>query len=393
LLGDTLRIIQVLTNLIDNAIKFTHIGSVELKVTLESLEVHQALVLFRIIDTGIGMNEKAIQRLFTAFSQADTSTTRVYGGSGLGLAISNNLVKLMEGQDIVVTSTPNQGSEFSFILPFAIGTESMITPESGHISNEALDPISNVRVLVAEDNPINQLVIESMLKRIGIRPVMTHNGLEAVNLLREYPDGFDIVLMDLQMPVMDGYEATRIIRNELELTRLPIIATTAHALVDERERCLVNGMNAHVSKPIDIEQLRKTILNVLEPLSPPNATSASDGDEEWLDTPSALANLDGDESLYQEMVSLFLLENAENISTLKNLMDQQDYVSAHRIAHTLKGLGGTLGLPRMKEAAFAVDLAYKQNEYERLPDLLADLEREFDCAIDGLKNKYVLPHQ
>ncbi|MGI9211920.1 MAG: ABC transporter substrate-binding protein [Methylococcaceae bacterium] len=393
LLGDTLRIRQVLTNLIDNAVKFTHIGSVELRVTVESLEVHQALVRFRIIDTGIGMNESAIQRLFTAFSQADASTTRNYGGSGLGLTISNNLVKLMGGHDIVVTSTPDQGSEFSFTLPFAIGTESMIDPEPDRTSNQTLDPISHVRVLVVEDNPINQLVIESMLKRIGIRPSMAHNGLEAVNLLRECPDGYDIVLMDLQMPVMDGYEATHIIRNELELTRLPIIATTAHAMLEERERCLINGMNGHVSKPIDLEQLRTTMMNLLDLATPPKATSSADSNKEWLDTPSALANLDGDDQLYQEMVTLFLRENAEDISRLKSLMEQKDYVSAHRITHTLKGLGGTLGLPRMKEAALAADLAYKQHAYDRLPELLVDLEREFDCAIKGLKTQHVVRHQ
>jgi CheY-like chemotaxis protein len=187
-------------------------------------------LLFTINDTGIGMNKETQAHLFTAFTQADASITRQFGGSGLGLAICANLVSLMHGSEISINSAPNQGSTFSFTLPFSIATE---VTHSSSIEDLPSVPLKNLNVLVAEDNSINQMVVDTMLKRMGITPVMVNNGQEAVDTLRKQPDRFEVVLMDLQMPVMDGFEATRIIREELGLTRLPIIATTAHAMVEE----------------------------------------------------------------------------------------------------------------------------------------------------------------
>ncbi len=404
LLGDTLRLRQVLTNLIDNAIKFTPTGSVELRVTAQSIAVHQARVCFCVVDTGIGMNEKGLKRLFKAFSQADTSTTRRYGGSGLGLVISANLVRLMGGGDIEVSSVPGQGSQFSFTLPFPMGTREMLESQTDTDEHQAMDPVSHIRVMVAEDNAINQLVIEAMLKRMGIRPVLVNNGLEAVNHLKANPDGYDIVLMDLQMPVMDGYEATRAIRNQLELTRLPIIATTAHAMTEERERCLTMGMNAHISKPIDMAHLRKTMLGLLELTQPgPESTTPAgfkpdqankaaathpEPGSEWVDEASAITNLDGDEALYQDMIRMFLNENVDELYQLKKLIQQQHQVDARRIVHTTKGLGGTLGLPRLREAAEVLDQAFKDEASDRIPALLNELEQVLDTTVLELRKRY-----
>ncbi len=401
LLGDTLRLRQVLTNLIDNAIKFTHEGAVELRVGVESADIHQVQIGFQVKDSGIGMNEAAIKRLFNAFAQADTSTTRQYGGSGLGLAISANLVKLMGGTDITVVSTPGHGSEFSFELPFVIGSEAMIDAETENVAVEVTDRVSHLRVMVAEDNPINQLVIDTMLKRMGITPTLVGNGLEAVDALRAHPDGYDIVLMDLQMPVMDGYEATRTIRTELELTRLPIIATTAHAMVEERERCLMNGMNAHISKPIDRDQLRKTMLGLLEqmepaisPDTPPPPPVATDADDEWLDAQSAIARLEGDTTLYQEMLQMFLNQNADDLSRLKQLIQTRNPADAHRVVHTLKGLSGTLGLSRLQQQASELDQALKNQAFETLPGLLIPLEQVFNQTLDRVRERLSRPpHQ
>jgi PAS domain S-box-containing protein len=395
LLGDTLRLRQVLTNLVDNAIKFTHKGSVTLQLRVEANEIHQVLVGFRIVDTGIGMNEQARGRLFKAFSQADASTTRQYGGSGLGLVISANLVKLMGGSDVEVSSVPGQSSQFSFSLPFPIGTREMLAPEADTTDDQATDPVSHIRVMVAEDNPINQLVIEAMLKRMGIRPVLVSNGLEAVDHLKAHPDAYDIVLMDIQMPVMDGYEATRIIRNELDLPRLPIIATTAHAMTDERERCLTLGMNAHVSKPIDMVHLRKTMVSLLElrqpdpdSVAPVNRVAESVVRCEWVDEAMALANLDGDTALYHDMVMIFLNENVNELYQLKDLIRQQDQTSARRIVHTAKGLGGTLGLPRLRETLQTLDQALKDESLARIPELLDDMERALEPTVLELGKHY-----
>jgi hypothetical protein len=240
-----------------------------------------------------------------------------------------------------------------------------------------------------------------MLKRMGITPTLVGNGREAVDALRAHPDGYDIVLMDLQMPVMDGYEATRAIRTELELTRLPIIATTAHAMVEERERCLVSGMNAHISKPIDRDQLRKTMLGLLERVEPdtgpdmsPPPPVATDADDEWLDAQSAIARLEGDTTLYQEMMQMFLNQNADDLSRLKQLIQIQNHTDAHRVVHTLKGLSGTLGLSRLQQQAFALDQAFKNQTIEAIPGLLIPLEQVFNQTLDRVRERLSrTPHQ
>jgi len=277
----------------------------------------------------------------------------------------------------------------------------MIDAETENVAVEVTDRVSHLRVMVAEDNPINQLVIDTMLKRMGITPTLVGNGREAVDALRAHPDGYDIVLMDLQMPVMDGYEATRAIRTELELTRLPIIATTAHAMVEERERCLMNGMNAHISKPIDRDQLRKTMLGLLEqmepaisPDTPPPPPVATDADDEWLDAQSAIARLEGDTTLYQEMMQMFLNQNADDLSRLKQLIQTRNPADAHRVVHTLKGLSGTLGLSRLQQQASALDQALKNQTIEAIPGLLIPLEQVFNQTLDRVRERLSrTPHQ
>jgi CheY-like chemotaxis protein len=207
--------------------------------------------------------------------------------------------------------------------------------------------------------------------------------------------------MDLQMPVMDGYEATRAIRTELELTRLPIIATTAHAMVEERERCLMNGMNAHISKPIDRDQLRKTMLGLLEqmesaisPDTPPPPPVATDADDEWLDAQSAIARLEGDTTLYQEMMQMFLNQNADDLSRLKQLIQTRNPADAHRVVHTLKGLSGTLGLSRLQQQASELDQALKNQAFETIPGLLIPLEQVFNQTLDRVRERLSRPpHQ
>ena len=249
--GDPLRLHQILLNLLTNAIKFTHQGTVSLSVTRESDMIH-----FRVSDSGIGINEEEISRLFIPFEQADSSTTRKYGGSGLGLAICYNLAELMGGA-IHVESQPNIGSVFTLKLPLP-KTEPVLR-QKNEPSKANITQLAGLRILAAEDVEVNQIVLEQILKSKGAHVVIADNGQSVLDILKKKGvDAFDIVLMDVQMPVMDGYEATRQI--QMIAPNLPIIGLTAHALQEEREKCLASGMVEHVTKPINPEFLMAKIL-------------------------------------------------------------------------------------------------------------------------------------
>jgi PAS domain S-box-containing protein len=253
-LGDALRLGQVLTNLVSNAVKFTHQGQVVIGAELVSGDEHRYSISFSVRDTGIGIDPARVEHLAEPFYQGDSSMARKYGGTGLGLAITWRLVRMMGGE-IEVQSEPNRGSTFSCVLDLRRPTEADLQPPAaGEAGAEATTPdLSGLRVLVAEDVEINREIICAMLEGAGLRVAVVVNGSEAVQAVSEA--AFDVVLMDVRMPEMDGYEATRRIRADPRHADLPIIAVTAHALKGERERCLEAGMSDHVTKPIDLEHL------------------------------------------------------------------------------------------------------------------------------------------
>jgi PAS domain S-box-containing protein len=259
--GDPLRIQQVLLNLLSNAVKFTERGGVSIALLLEPAAAGGAPddLVFRVTDTGVGIAEEHLQLLFVAFQQADTSTTRRFGGTGLGLAISRRLAELMGGE-IRVRSTLGVGSAFELRLP-AVSPEALAdaTPEAPEPARAAGTALRGLRVLVAEDNEVNQLVLERALRLEGAEVVLVEDGRQAVaRVVDDGPDAFDLVLMDIQMPEMDGHEATRRI---LQIApRLPVIGQTAHAMQDERLECLASGMVDHIAKPIDFRRLVEVIL-------------------------------------------------------------------------------------------------------------------------------------
>ena len=261
-LGDALRTQQVLVNLLSNAIKFTETGGVDVWVGMEPGEAdEQTRMVYRVTDSGIGIEPEHLKHLFDAFQQADTSTTRRFGGTGLGLAISRRLSELMGGV-VRVSSRPGAGSVFELRLPFlpAPAGETERTPDAAW--GEAPRRLDGVRVLVAEDNEVNQLVLGRALEIEGAATTIVGDGRQAVHrVLADGRDAYDVVLMDIQMPEMDGYEATRRI---LELAPdLPVIGQTAHAMLDERRECLAAGMVDHIAKPIDFRLLADMIVRHL----------------------------------------------------------------------------------------------------------------------------------
>ncbi len=270
LVGDPVRLKQILLNLVNNAIKFTPTGRIEIAVTEHERQDDKSTLLFSVSDTGIGMTENQIKALFTAFTQADTSTTRKYGGTGLGLAICKRLVQMMGG-DIWCESAPGAGAKFSFTAQFPLTADAQ-TESPGQATTAAEQAsasdalLTGARILLTEDNEINQIIALELLKLKGCVVDVAENGRAALDLLAK--GSYDIILMDIQMPVMDGLSATREIRKNPLHKKLPIIAMTAHAMSGDRELSLEAGMNDHITKPIDPEALYSTMKKWLEPKRP-----------------------------------------------------------------------------------------------------------------------------
>lgn len=248
-IGDPVRLRQVFFNLLSNAIKFTQSGSVGIRLQpTDSLDVLKATVW----DAGIGIDEKGQKKLFTAFSQADTSTTRQFGGTGLGLAICARIVNLMQGR-IWVESKVNEGAQFNFTFYAPKGEiEEVIVQPDASIN------LSGLRVLLVEDNAVNRLLATKLLEKIKIVPMVANDGVEAVTMT--YENHYDIVLMDMQMPNMDGIMATQHIRAMTHIKQPVIIALTANALVEDQQRCLSAGMDGFISKPVNFKGLQEKML-------------------------------------------------------------------------------------------------------------------------------------
>ena len=258
--GDALRLRQILLNLGGNALKFSERGTVRLAVELLEQSDDRARLAFLVSDEGIGMSPDELARAFTPFSQADTSITRRFGGTGLGLSLCRRLIALMGGS-ISVQSEPGQGSVFRVELPFAICSQDCAQEQAEESSGDEAASLQGLRVLLAEDGDINREIMEVLLEDMGITCISAVNGQEAVEIWNQRSAEIDIVLMDVQMPVMDGYSATRAIRasNLPEAKTVPIIAMTAYAMRGDAERSMQEGMDAHLTKPVNLADLRRTL--------------------------------------------------------------------------------------------------------------------------------------
>lgn len=266
LVGDANRLRQILVNLIGNALKFTDSGYVALSAKVVAREKHGVRVRFKVADSGIGIPPEKQSHIFEAFNQADGSTTRLYGGTGLGLTISARLVRMMGGE-VSLQSTAGEGSCFSFELWFKEEPGAQVFAEEMVAGAGTVDPTGfgrTLKILVAEDNAVNQKLISRILDKMGHVVVLANNGNQALALFKEEP--FDVVLMDIQMPLMDGYQATAAIRAYEKISggHIPIVAATAHAMKGDKERCLEAGMDGYISKPFKREQIRETLAAMVE---------------------------------------------------------------------------------------------------------------------------------
>jgi PAS domain S-box-containing protein len=518
LVGDSLRLGQILSNLAGNAVKFTETGEVAIKVEKLSTSQNKIVLRFSVSDTGIGMSREQLSKLFSAFSQADLSTTRKYGGTGLGLAISKRLVELMEGQ-IEVESQPGKGSLFTFVLAFnflpdeapaitgleglkillmnsnesacrlmqtyfvSFGAQVVVVHESvvgiaaiqnAEESGEPFDIVafdtnmpelnkfevvkriklelplqklpriiyfaenkhaqiisgseninfidvvvhkpvtafglieaikandlirdyvpstalpgsstpglSGLHVLLVEDNQFNQLLAKILLTRAGIKVSIACNGIEAIREV--HLKRFDAVLMDIQMPEMDGTEATRKIREEFTQVDLPIIAMTANAMRGDRERYIASGMNDYISKPIHYEVLYDTLIRCTDR----NALSMkqnADSDpsaktKTFFDPDIAIARV-GSKEIFLSMLGKFIPSYELAVQSIGNALKTADWELAKRSAHTLKGAAATVGATSLSEYARQLEDAIAVNETGKYPGLLSNIEVELSRAIN-----------
>ena len=373
--GDVTRLRQVLVNLLGNALKFTEQGSVALILTLEAQHADHVLTRWAVKDTGIGIPSDVIPSLFTPFMQADASTTRRFGGTGLGLSIVQRLVVLMGGE-VGVDSVEDQGSTFWFTVPLALSGDRpdvVDMPERLMVRDEPnLCQLPDVRVLIVDDSDINLEVAQRLLSREGALPTLARNGAQALAILREQPQGFDVVLMDVQMPVMDGHEATRRLRTELGLHDLPVIALTAGALVSERQRAIDAGMNAFVSKPLDphlligtvrqhVERLRGAALAPVARHSQPAVAGETWPHLEGIDEVDVIERIGGDLNLFASMLARLFDEYrdvAEGQLTVPAGDDDRGAIAAR--VHKLRGSAGMLGAHEVQSQAEQLELALRQ---------------------------------
>ena len=393
--GDPLRLGQILLNLVNNAIKFTDKGSVEVSVELLNIEGEEIQLRFNVKDTGIGLTEGQRDKLFQSFSQADTSTTRKYGGTGLGLTISKKLTEMMKGV-IDVESVYGEGSTFYFTAKFAKGDSGNISVSEDQDRSAELTAIRGARILLAEDNEINQQVIVEILQKMDLSIIVSENGREAVEKISS---DIDLVLMDLQMPVMDGYEATDTIRNIEEFKDIPIIAMTADAMSGIQQKVLDSGMNDYLTKPINMPKLHEALIKWIKPgdripLKAPLSAESAEKDSEQenehipeikgLNIDEGLSHMGGNRKLFQKLLVKFKDDSENEISVLKDLLADQKIDEAVRYAHTLKGVSGNLGMNEINSISKEIEGSLKELgridpvRLEELSKLIANMKEGLD---------------
>ncbi|MEI7892955.1 MAG: ATP-binding protein, partial [Myxococcales bacterium] len=381
LAGDPTRLRQVLTNLVGNAIKFTSHGEVVLRVHCDNGDRTHQTLRCEVQDTGIGIAPETLETLFRPFAQADSSIARRFGGTGLGLTISKQLVELMGGR-LYVDSKLGVGSTFCF----EVRCPKVVHEYAIELTKDRRDhqgAFHGTRILLAEDDKTNQLVASFMLRHLGCHVQVASDGVEALTALAS--SDFDLVLMDVQMPELDGLAATRQLR-DLGGTngRIPVIALTAHAMQGFREQCMEAGMDDYLCKPIDRKALAQClerwllhapVRETLRPKAPEPLVAFNRAD--------LVARLGEDDELIQELLSAFAVQTRQQLDALAKALASMDRTAMARLAHTLKGASAMMSAPVMRHDASRLEAAAEHGDQEEATVVVAGLLRAFEDFQDA----------
>ena len=385
LVGDPIRLNQILINLMGNAVKFTENGKILLDVKLLDQKDNICKIRMRIKDSGIGIPENKLQSIFESFEQAENNKRR-YEGTGLGLTIVKQLVEL-QGGNISVTSRINEGSEFTVDMTFRLGKNQQ--KQDIILHNEQIEALnfSNVSVLIVEDNKVNQLLLKNMLKKFGFDKLETaENGRIALNKLRE--NNFDLVLMDIQMPEMDGYEITHEIRTRLrkEMRNIPVIAITADASDKEKAKAKEAGLDDYIVKPYTPEELYFTIIKYVKPLDSNikeprknNTTAISNYKEAGMNLDFLEKFTGGDQELTIQLMEIFLKQVPEAVQKLSHSIASHDWTETHAVSHKIKSSIAIFELNELKKLITNIE------EYSRDKVNLEKIPNAFSAFREGTR--------
>lgn len=381
LVGDPHRLKQILNNLIGNALKFTQSGEVRLKVSLSSTTGDQARIQFRVSDTGIGIPTDKLDSIFESFKQVGSDISRRYGGTGLGLTITKQLVELQQGS-IQVSSVPGKGTSFLVTIPFGY-RDTALPGERLEFRQNIRHDLNGLNILVAEDNAINQKVVFYTLQKVGARPVIVNNGKEAVEALKG-ENSFDLVLMDIQMPELDGYSASRKIREDLGL-KIPIIAMTATALKGEKEKCLQAGMNGYISKPFAPADLFEQITRLLQSRQTETPKPMESKPVAASYDLSYLVELEDDEYLL-EVLNLFLDSTPPVLSEIRQSIGTGDWEQVYHLNHRLKSSLGMFQMQAILDLVTQMEQnAKNRTELDRMDSLISQALEAYQHTLPSLE--------
>ena len=387
LVGDPVRLHQIILNLVSNAVKFTNKGKITVSVKLITEDEEKVSVEFAVTDTGIGITESKLSKIFDNFQQASSDTARLYGGTGLGLAIVKQLVE-PQGGTIHVKSVVGEGSSFSFILSF------LKTNADAEAENELVEldtEIKNISVLVAEDIPLNQLLMKTLLDDFGFERDIAANGKIAVEKLQQR--SYDIILMDLQMPEMNGFETTEYIRNIMHL-KIPIIALTADVTTVDLAKCKAVGMNDYIAKPVDERLLYSKIVGLVKkplPVELIDDKSQESKKTKFIDLDYLLHRTKSNPKLMTEMIQAYLEQTPPLIIAMKQSMLDKDWRSLYAAVHKMIPSFSIMGISSIFEnmAKKVQEFASTQQQSDGIPDLIQQIENVCNQVINELQEELI----
>ncbi len=396
LIGDPTRLNQILTNLLSNAIKFTTQGEIKIRVDIAKQDAQTIELKFSVIDCGIGIPEEKLPTIFEAFTQASSATTRKFGGTGLGLAIVKELVEL-QGGSITVNSKLNKGSVFSFTLLFKKGT-GQIKRRKPDITNELskVMPDEGLKVLLVEDNELNAVLAEKVLSDWTWKVELAENGFTALEKVKQ--NGFDVVLMDIQLPGMDGYETTRRIREDFQSPKknIAIIAMTAHALVGEEEKCLEAGMDGYISKPFEPENLYMKILTAMH-IKARNEGENQESKNSYISKTPVTRHTDltylngiakGSTGFIVQMLTIFVEQTPHYLEHIDDAFKKQDWKSLRLVVHKMKPSIMFAGLSEIaNDVPLLEDYAAEESHLDQIPALIQKIKYACNEAVVELKDE------